>query len=120
MALTAPSAFTSRLESEDMFQGWPWGASHLNWQIIRYADVLLWKAEALIEIGEATGLEEAPKIINRIRLRAKNSPYVKDFKHPEQDAANYLIGEYPAEGWSQGLCPQSITLGTSHGVCHGR
>ena len=44
-------------ESEDMFQGWPWGASHLNWQIIRYADVLLWKAEALIEIGEAAGLE---------------------------------------------------------------
>ena len=90
-------------ESEDMFQGWPWGASHLNWQIIRYADVLLWKAEALIEIGEAAGLEEARKIINRIRLRAKNSPYVKDFKHPEQNAANYLIGEYPAEGWNQDL-----------------
>ena len=51
----------------------------------------------MIEIGEATGLEEARKIINRIRLRAKNSPYVKDFKHSEQDAANYLIGEYPAE-----------------------
>ena len=86
-----------------MFQGWPWGASHLNWQIIRYADVLLWKAEALIEIGEATGLEEARKIINRIRLRAKNSPYVKDFKHSEQV-----------------LCPQGITLGTPYGVCYGR
>lgn len=95
-------------ESEDMFQGWPWGASHLNWQIIRYADVLLWKAEALIEIGEATGLEEARKIINRIRLRAKNSPYVKDFKHSEQDAANYLIGEYPAEGWSQDFARKAL------------
>ena len=77
-------------------------------QIIRYADVLLWKAEALIEIGEATGLEEARKIINRIRLRAKNSPYVKDFKHSEQDAANYLIGEYPAEGWSQDFARKAL------------
>ncbi len=120
MALTAPKRFYISPESEDMFQGWPWGASHLNWQIIRYADVLLWKAEALIEIGEATGLEEARKIINRIRLRAKNSPYVKDFKHSEQDAANYLIGEYPAEGLESGLCPQGITLGTPYGVCYGR
>lgn len=95
-------------ESEDMFQGWPWGASHLNWQIIRYADVLLWKAEALIEIGEAAGLEEARKIINRIRLRAKNSPYVKDFKHPEQNAANYLIGEYSAEGWNQDFARKAL------------
>lgn len=66
------------------------------------------KAEALIEIGEATGLEEARKIINRIRLRAKNSPYVKDFKHSEQDAANYLIGEYPAEGWSQDFARKAL------------
>ena len=28
-------------ESPDMFQGWPWGASELNWSIIRYADLLL-------------------------------------------------------------------------------
>ena len=44
--------------SPDMFQGWPWGASELNWSIIRYADLLLYKAEALIEIG-GDGLEEA-------------------------------------------------------------
>ena len=35
----------------------------MNWQIIRYADVLLWKAEALIEIGDATSLEEARECI---------------------------------------------------------
>ena len=91
-----------------MFQGWTWGDSSINWQIISYADVLLWKAEALIEIGEAAGLEEARKIINRIRLRAKNSPYVKDFKHPEQNAANYLIGEYPAEGWNQDFARKAL------------
>ena len=53
-------------------------------------------------------LEEARKIINRIRLRAKNSPYVKDFKHPEQNAANYLIGEYPAEGWNQDFARKAL------------
>ena len=62
-----------------MFNGWPWGASQLNWQIIRYAQVLLWKAEALVELGDEASLEEARQVINQIRLRAKNSPYVKDF-----------------------------------------
>ena len=70
--------------------------------------MLLWKAEALIEIGEAAGLEEARKIINRIRLRAKNSPYVKDFEDSEQNAANYLIGEYPSEGWNQELARKAL------------
>ena len=41
-------------ESKDAMQGWPWGASGLNWQIIRYADLLLYKAEALIELGSHT------------------------------------------------------------------
>ena len=51
MAFNCTKRFYISPESEDMFQGWLGGASHLNWQIIRYADVLLWKAEALIEIG---------------------------------------------------------------------
>lgn len=64
-------------ESSDMYHGWPWGASQLDWQIIRYADFLLYKAEALIEIGE--DLDEASAIINQIRQCAMNSFYVKDF-----------------------------------------
>ncbi|MDR0961083.1 MAG: RagB/SusD family nutrient uptake outer membrane protein [Mediterranea sp.] len=99
-------------ESGDMFAGWPWGASGLNWQIIRYADVLLWKAEALIEIGDATGLEEARQIINRIRLRAKNSPRVKDFDNPTEDAARYLINEYPTDGWTQSYARQALRFET--------
>ncbi len=87
-------------ESPDATQGWPWGASALNWQIIRYADLLLYKAEALIEIGGA-GLDEARQLINRVRQRAMNSAYVKDFNSPEKDAANYKIGLYPANGWTQ-------------------
>ena len=58
-----------------MVKGWPWGGSALNFQIIRYADVLLWKAEALIELGRQ---DEALPLINQIRNRAKNSKYVKN------------------------------------------
>lgn len=87
-------------ESDQATQGWPWGASALNWQIIRYADLLLYKAEALIEIG-GSGLDEARTLINRVRQRAMNSAYVKDFNDPTKYAANYKIGLYPAAGWNQ-------------------
>lgn len=99
-------------ESPDMFKGWPWGASGLNWQIIRYAHVLLWKAEALIEIGDAAGLAEARDLINRIRTRAMSSLYVKDFKSPEKDAANYRIGLYPATGWTQAYAREALRFET--------
>lgn len=95
-------------ESPDMFQGWPWGASELNWQIIRYADLLLYKAEALIEIGDGNGLEEARQLINRVRERAKNSAYVKDFNDPSKDAANYQIGLYPVAGWTQDYARKAL------------
>jgi hypothetical protein len=86
-------------ESSDMYNGWPWGASGLNWQIIRYADILLWKAEALIEIG--TDLGTARQLINQVRERAMNSPYVKAFNDASHDAANYKIAPYPTDGWTQ-------------------
>lgn len=94
-------------ESKDAEQGWPWGASALNWQIIRYADLLLYKAEALIELG-GSGLEEARTLINRVRARAMNSSYVKDFNDPSKDAANYKIGLYPAAGWTQDYARQAL------------
>ena len=90
-----------------MFQGWPWGASQLNWQIIRYADLLLYKAEALIELG-GDGLEDARALINEVRSRAMNSAYVKDFNNPEKDAANYKIGLYPAAGWTQDYARRAL------------
>lgn len=94
-------------ESPDMYQGWPWGASQLNWQIIRYADLLLYKAEALIEIG-GEGLEEARTLINEVRGRAMNSKHVKDFNDPSKDAANYKIGLYPAAGWNQDYARKAL------------
>lgn len=48
----------------------PFMSSSKNWIIIRYADVLLWKAEALIELGRQN---EALPLINKVRQRAANS-----------------------------------------------
>ena len=48
-------------------------SSSLNRDILRYDDALLWKAEALIEIGGAANIEEARGIINTLRERAGNS-----------------------------------------------
>jgi hypothetical protein len=97
-------------ESSDMYQGWPWGASGLNWQIIRTADMYLWKAEALIEIG--SDLDAARTLINTIRSRAMNSPRVKDFNDSSKDAANYNIGLYPAAGWSQDYARKALRTET--------
>ena len=74
----------------------PWGASSLNMLLIRYADVMLMKAEALIEQNK--DLDEARKIINDIRQRANNSV---DPAYEPVDCnpmvANYAVGQYPAQ-----------------------
>ena len=72
--------------------GFPWAQGALDFPLIKYSDLLLWKAEALIETGQtAAGID----IINQIRNRAKNSPYVKKFGDSTQNAATYLINPYP-------------------------
>jgi len=48
----------------------PFMSSSKDWEIIRYADVLLMKAEALIKMGQETA---ALPLINQIRQRAMNS-----------------------------------------------
>ena len=103
---------------KDMFTGYPWGSSGLNYQIIRYANVLLWRAEALIELGRQ---EEARSLINQIRLRSKNSPYVTAWEDKEEFPtaidingypAIYLINEYPASGWTQDYARQALRYET--------
>lgn len=96
-------------------------SSAKNFHLIRYADVLLWYAEALIETGDPAG---ARQYVNMVRARAANSytkavaeqfdakasagsemtesdsPYVLDDKvngkTMKNAAANYRIGLYPA------------------------
>lgn len=87
-------------------------SSAKNFHLIRYADVLLWYAEALIETGNP---QEAGKYINQVRARAANgyvkaadpdngmaettSSYVLDDKVNGKTlpnaAGNYRIGLYP-------------------------
>lgn len=68
---------------------WPY-VNALNFYIIRYADVLLWRAEAAIETGD---LETGRMYINMIRQRAENSQYIKTLDGSSY-AANYKIGIY--------------------------
>ena len=66
----------------------PWQAFDMNDYVLRYTDVMLIRAEALIELGR---LQEARTIINDIRQRAKNS--IK--KHIEYAADQCDIALYP-------------------------
>lgn len=83
----------------------PWAASGLNFNVIRYAEVLLWKAEAIIESGG--NLSEAIDLINQIRQRAKDSEYVKTLDGSE-DAANYRIGLYDASAMTTETARQAV------------
>ena len=66
----------------------PWQAFDMNDYVFRYADVMLMRAEALIETGK---LAEARTIINDIRQRAKNSVA----KHIQYAADQCEISLYP-------------------------
>lgn len=85
----------------------PWGASSLNYIIIRYADVLLMKAEALIELNE--DLNKARELINLVRAKAARSV---DASYTPVDCnpmiANYAVGQYPATGWTQDYARRAV------------
>ncbi len=75
----------------------PFMASSKNTILIRYADVLLWKAEALIELGRHN---EALPIINDIRLRAQNSTARLKFADGSP-VSNFKIEPYSGAAWTQ-------------------
>ncbi|GAB4020591.1 RagB/SusD family nutrient uptake outer membrane protein [Spirosoma migulaei] len=69
---------------------WTDGYSAINYNIIRFADVLLMAAEAEIEVGS---LETARTYINQVRTRAANASFwVKGTNG--SNAANYVISNY--------------------------
>jgi len=82
----------------------PFMSSSKNWNVIRYADVLLWKAEALIELGRPT---DALPFINQIRTRALNSTTL--LKQANGTAtSNYKIGLYPTAGFTQSYAREAL------------
>lgn len=75
--------------------------------LIRYADVKLIYAEALIEQNKS--LDEARTQINDIRRRANNSvdpAYAPIDCNPQ--VASYLVREYPATGWTQEYARKAV------------
>ncbi|GAC1301572.1 MAG: RagB/SusD family nutrient uptake outer membrane protein [Mucilaginibacter sp.] len=81
---------------------WTNGVTANNYTFIRFADVLLWRAEAAVELGD---LSTALTMVNMVRARAADPAtwvhtYV-DNNDPSKGftntpAANYQIGLYPA------------------------
>ena len=75
----------------------PFMSSSKNRDIIRYDDVLLWEAEALIELGRQ---DEALPLINAIRERAAKSTKLL------VDTAGQPVGKYQVAAYQPGVnCP---------------
>ncbi|MDE6577168.1 MAG: RagB/SusD family nutrient uptake outer membrane protein [Muribaculaceae bacterium] len=87
----------------------PWGASSLNYIIVRYADVMLMKAEALIEQNK--DLDEARNLINLVRAKAARSV---DPNYTPVDinpmVANYAVGQYSATAWNQDYARKAVRM----------
>lgn len=86
----------------------PFMSSSKNRDIIRYDDVLLWEAEALIELGRQ---DEALPIINSIRERAANSTeYLVDVQG--DPIGQYKISTYQpgvnCQAWTQDFARQAL------------
>lgn len=71
-----------------------WGQEHsgINYNIMRYADVLLLAAEAAVETGDLT---LALNLTNQVRERAANSTPIQNLDN-SGPAANYMVGLYTA------------------------
>lgn len=72
--------------------GWTNGPNAINTNIIRYADILLWRAEIMAEAG--TG-DMGMALVNQVRERAMTGSKVQvNTDGTGGDAANYAIGLY--------------------------
>ncbi|MBB4080178.1 hypothetical protein GGR28_002808 [Lewinella aquimaris] len=89
----SPKKFVYYASQEGSFTdgtSWTRGYGSMNYNIIRFSDLLLMLAEAKIETGDlAGGLE----LINQVRARAGNSASILK-KDDGSEAANYNIAQY--------------------------
>lgn len=77
----------------------PFYGNSKNRIVIRYADVLLFRAEALIELNREN---EARLLINQVRERAKNSTLFIPY------AQNLNVIAYPSTGWTQEYAREAL------------
>ncbi|RCR68860.1 RagB/SusD family nutrient uptake outer membrane protein [Larkinella punicea] len=82
----------------------PFIGTSKNIDIIRYADVLLWQAEAYIELGQPA---LALPLINKIRARAAASTG-RTKKADGTNPSNYLIKPYEATNWTQAYARKAL------------
>jgi len=110
MPVLKPFFYKSQRNTLSTTTGWQTGINANNYRYIRYAHVLLWRAEVAASEGD---LAKAQTLVNEIRTRAGNEMVmgkVKIFALPPtvypwgpdgsvdftQPAANYKIGTYAA------------------------
>lgn len=99
------------------FQSGTWSGTQLhgaNYDLIRYADVLLMLAEAEAKTG---GLDRARELVNMIRTRAGNcaqgpdaANYVTTIDDPGITWANYAVGTYDSAWGSEAEAMQAIKM----------
>ncbi|WP_080241309.1 RagB/SusD family nutrient uptake outer membrane protein [Spirosoma rigui] len=82
----------------------PFIGTSKNIDIIRYADVLLFQAEAYIELGQQAS---ALPLINAIRARAAASTG-RTKKADGSNPSNYLIRPYSAASWTQDYARKAL------------
>ncbi len=70
---------------------WTAGVTANNYTFIRFADVLLWAAEAEVEVGS---LANAVTLVNQVRNRVKSNPSSWVKQAGGANAANYQVGLY--------------------------
>ena len=93
------------INSGAMLDVFPW-TNYQNYILIRFADVLLWKAEALVETAN---LEAARSLVNQIRTRAKNG-YVVEAIDGSGPATNYHVETYEQAWTDANLARQALRM----------
>ena len=76
----------------------PFYANSKNRIVLRYADIMLVRAEALIELGREN---EARPLINRLRERAQSNVFIPY-------ANNLSIATYSAAGWTREYAREAV------------
>ena len=77
--------------ASSMSTSWAQGSDSKNYRLIRFAAILLWRAEVAVEEND---LEKARALVNRIRNRAKQGCVVRGADG--KPAANYRVEPYPS------------------------
>ena len=93
-------------------------ASSLNHIVIRYADVLLMRAEALIQLNDGR-ITDAISLINEVRSRAAGSTMLI-FNYKEDYGVNFKVTPYDTESLRSGRSHENAEMGTPRRVRYGK